>query len=303
MCGILASCRSAETGLSVEGYASRREDPVLVVSNFVSPGYFTTVGMRLQSGRLLEEGDQRGAPGVAVVNQTFVRRYFTGKEPLGRRFGYKVMDQQIVGVVEDARLQNVKDEPEPMAFYPLQQRAVTPRTIEIRTAGDPRQVVDAVRRIILETAPGLPVEGVATLSERVSSNLSRERLLLSLTSAFGALALGLAGFGLFGLLSYAVARSTPDFGIRLALGASQASVLSAVVRDALRLAVAGIVIGLPLAIAGSRLMSALLFGVSSHDGATILTAVVVLVIVAGVAGLLPAWRASRVDPLVALRSE
>ena len=160
-----------------------------------------------------------------------------------------------------------------------------------------------MRRAIVEVEPNVPVESVVTLSERVDNNLSQERLLLSLTSAFGGLAIGLAGFGLFGLLSYAVARRTADFGIRIALGASQSSVLWAVVRESLLLALAGVAIGVPLVMAGSSVMSSMLFGVSPRDSATIVTAVGILVAVAALAGLVPAWRASRVDPLVALRSE
>jgi predicted permease len=303
MCGILVGCRSAEDGLSIEGYQSRPGEQVLVLNNVVSSGYFETVGMRLVSGRLLNERDPQGAQKVAVVNEAFVRRYFAGGEPLGKKFGYKTMDQEIVGVVEDARFLNVKEAPDPTAFFPFDQRPVVPHHVEIRTSGDPGQIANAVRQAIFEVEPNLPVEGVMTLSERVQNNLSQERLLLSLTSAFAALALGLAGFGLFGLLSYAVARRTADLGIRLALGASRGSVLWAVLRESLLLAFAGIAVGLPLVIAGSRLMSGLLFGISPHDGATIVTAVGVLVFVAAVSGLLPAWRASRVDPLSALRFE
>jgi predicted lysophospholipase L1 biosynthesis ABC-type transport system permease subunit len=237
-----------------------------------------------------------------VVNQAFVRRYLSDGQALGRKFGYN-LEHEIVGVVEDARVINVKDEPAPMAFFTIEQRPLPLRSIEIGVTGDPALMTAAVRRAISEAAPNLPIEGVTTLSERVSTNLSQERLLLSLASAFGALALGLAAFGLFGLLSYAVARRSADFGIRLALGAQRRSILLAVLREALLLALAGVVIGLPLVVAGSSVMRSLLFGVSAYDTGTIVTTVAVLAMVAALAGLLPAWRASRVDPLTALRAE
>jgi predicted permease len=298
----MTGCRNAEDGLSVEGYESRPGEQVLVVNNVVTPGYFETVGMRLRAGRVLDDRDRQSSPLVAVVNESFVRRYFGDAQPIGKRFGY-TLNRQIVGIVENARVLNVKEEPEPMAFFSLQQRPSPIRSIEIRATGDPRRLASAVRQAIAETAPDLPIESVATLSERVSNNLSLERLLISLSAAFGALALGLAGLGLFGLLSYAVARRTADFGIRIALGAPQRVVLWGMLRESLLLSFAGVAIGLLLVLAASGPIRAVLYEVNPLDGATIFAATSVLVVVAALAGLLPAWRASRVDPLVALRQE
>jgi putative ABC transport system permease protein len=276
----------------------------VVVNNVVTPGYFEAVGMRLRAGRSLTERDRNGAPRVAVVNEAFMRRYAGGAPPLGRKFGQNAPVNEIVGVVEDARALDVKSESVPMAYFPLQQRTEgTPRSIEIRAEGDPRQIAAAVRKTIGEVESRLPIEGVTTASERVRSNLTQDRLLLSLFSAFGGLALALAGFGLFGLLSYAVARRREEFGIRMALGASPAAVLWTVIRESLLLACAGLAAGLPLVIVGTNLMRGVLFGVSPWDGVTIGVAAALLIAVAAVAGFLPAWRASRVDPLTALRSE
>jgi predicted permease len=301
-CGIMTGCRNAEDGLIVEGYESRPGEQVLVVNNVVTPGYFQTVGMRLLAGRVFDDRDRQNSPLVAVVNESFVRRYFGDAQPIGKRFGSK-LNRQIVGIVENARILNVKEEPEPVAFFPLQQRPSPVRSIEIRSTGDPRHLASAVRQEIGEAAPDLPIENVATLAERVSNNLSLERLLISLSAVFGTLALGLAGLGLFGLLSYAVARRTADFGIRIALGAPQRVVLSGVLRESLLLSFAGVAIGLLLVLAGSGAIRAVLFEVNPLDRATILAAVSVLVADAVLAGLLPAWRASRVDPLAALRLE
>jgi predicted lysophospholipase L1 biosynthesis ABC-type transport system permease subunit len=241
---------------------------------------------------------------VAVVNQTFVRRFFgSGASPVGKRFGFRVMDQEIVGVVEDARVANVKDLPEPMAFFPFLQRGVTPRDIVVRTIGDPARSIGEVRLAIAEVAPALPIEGIVTLSERVRNNLGQERLLLWLTTAFGSLALVLAGVGLFGLLSHVVTRRTAEFGLRMALGAPRGYVLWTVLRESFSLALKGIAIAVPFLVAGSELMKPMLFEVHPRDSWTVAVAFAVLIVVAAVAGLLPAWRASRVDPVVALRSE
>lgn len=299
-CGIMTGCRNAEDGLTVEGYESHPGEQVLVVNNVVTPGYFETAGLRLLAGRAFDDRDGQNSPLVAVVNESFVRRYFGRTQPIGKRFGYK-LDQQIVGIVENARVLNVKEEPEPMAFFPLQQRPSGVHSIDIRSTGDPRHLAAAVRRAIAEVEPELPIVSIATLTERVSNNLSLERLFLSLSSVFGALALGLAGLGLFGLLSYAVARRTAEFGIRIALGAPQPVVLWGVLRESLLLSFVGVAIGLLLVFAGSGPIRAVLFDVNPFDGATILAAISLLVAVAALAGLLPAWRASRVDPLVALR--
>jgi len=266
----------------------------------MAPDYFDVVGMRLRAGRLLNERDQKG---VVVVNEAFLRRYAGGRTLLGRKFGEDVLDKQIVGVVENARVSDVKTEPEPMAYSPLAQAGVAARSIEVRAGGDPGSIAVAVRTAIAEAERRLPIESVTTLSERVDSNLIQDRLLLSLFSAFGMLSLGLAGFGLFGLLSYAVARRREEFGVRMAIGASPSAVLWSVVRESLLLAGIGVALGAPLVIAVAEAMRSLLFGVSPRDGITILAAAGLLLSIAVIAGLLPAWRASRVDPLTALRSE
>jgi hypothetical protein len=258
--------------------------------------------MRFKAGRTFDERDRWGAPSAAIVNETFARRYFSGESALGKRFGSPVPNQVIVGVVEDARVMNVKERPEPMSFFPVAQRPWgLPQSIEIRTAGDPASVATAVREVIADVAPNLPIESITTMPERVSNNLSQERLLLSLTSAFGALALGLASLGLFGLLSYAVTRRNAEFGIRVALGARASSVLWIVMRESLLLALAGLAIGIPLVLAGSRLIEALLFGVDPRDASALGIATVVLMTVTALSGLFPAWRASRADPVAALR--
>ena len=191
----------------------------------------------------------------------------------------------------------------PSVFVPLAQRPVIPRALEVRTSVDPASTMAAVRRAIGSAAPDLPIESIEPVAARVRRGLSQERLVVLLTSGFSVLAIGLAGFGLFGVLSYAVARRTPEFGLRMALGASRSHVLWGVVRDALWLVMCGVLLGLPLVVLGGNLVSALIFGVSPYDALSVVAAVVVLLGIGAACGIVPAVHAARVDPVVALRQE
>ena len=273
--------------------------------NAVSPAYFATMGTPLLAGRGLSEADQAHMPSIAVVNRTFATRYFGDwRHAIGRRFGLSPFTIEIVGVVEDTRaLASLKTAIMPSVFVPLAQRPVFPRELVVRTSGEPATTMAAVRRAISAAAPGLPVESMEPAMMRVQRGLSQDRLMVLLTSGFSALALGLAAFGLFGLQSYAIARRTPEIGLRIALGASQSGVVSSIVQDTLRLVLYGALIGLPLVAIGGRLASGLVFGVSPYDPLTLLAALLVLVLVGVAASAGPARRASRVDPMVALRQE
>jgi predicted permease len=303
MCGLQSNCRAREDGFEIEGYQSRPDEQVVFLINAVSPNYFSTVGMRLVAGRALTDRDLEKTPKVAVVNRTLAAKYFRNGQAIGRRFGSVTTDVEIVGIVEDARQLNVKDAAVPAAFFPLAQRPVPIRHLEVRSNGDPREILASVRAAITRTAPDMPIDSIVPLAERVSVSLSEDRLVVFLTTGFGALALGLAGFGLFGVLSYAVARRASEFGIRMALGASRSRVLWSVVRDALRLVVGGFLLGLPIAFLSGRLVSSLFFGVSPHDWTTFLGATLMLVAVGSISSVLPALRACRVDPVVSLRQE
>jgi predicted permease len=303
MCGIQSGCRSREDGIVVEGYRARADEQVVFTVNIVSPEYFSTTGMRIIAGRPLSDRDVPTGPKVAVVNRTLAMKYFTDGQAVGRHFGDPSPDIEIVGIVDDGRLLSVQDPPVPSVFFPLTQRPVAARDLEVRTTGDPRTVAARVRRAIGEAAPDLPVESVVTMEERIRLGLSQERLIVSLTSGFGTLALGLAGFGLFGLLSYTVARRTSEFGLRMALGASRRSVLWSVVREALWLVLFGCLLGLPAVLASGDLVSKLFVGVSARDWPIMLTVTTILIAGGCVCSAVPALRASRVDPMVALREE
>ena len=302
-CGLLSSCGGREDGLHIEGYDERPNEQVMFLVNSVSPTYFATHGMRLVAGRTFTEQDSDNAPKVAVVNRTLAEKYFRNGQAVGRRYGRATKDIEIVGIVDDARLLTVRDAPIATAYYPMTQRRAVARALEIRSAGDPRAIASSVRAAVSRTAPGIAIESIVPMEERVNVSLRQDRLIMFLAAGFGALALGLAGFGLFGLLSYTVARRSSEFGIRMALGASPSRVQWGVVREALWLVVCGFIVGAPFVMFAGRLASSLFFGVAPGDWVTFTAAAIVLAAVGVACSLLPARRASRIDPLVALRAE
>jgi predicted permease len=302
-CGLANGCVSFMDGINISGYQRRPGEQVLIQSNWVGPRYFTTVGMRIVAGRELDTRDTGHAPKVAVINEAMARRYFANRNPLGERFGYVNANTEIVGVVRDARVTYVRDAAVPMAYYAMEQSKNYSHNIDVRSAGDPAWIATQVRGAVAEVAPSLPIIKVATLSDQISSSVNLERLVVYLTSAFGVLALALACVGLYGVMSYAVSRRTAELGIRMALGAPRRQVLWMVMRESLMLVGLGVAVGLPLVLMASRFLKGMLFGLAPNDSATVLSAILVLVTVAAIAGYLPALRASRIEPLVALRYE
>jgi predicted permease len=304
MCGLMSGCRSNADGLVVEGYQSQPGEQVMVQENRVSPHYFSTVGMRLVSGRDLVAADSAMPVRVAVVNEAMVRLYFKNRDAVGQRFGYdEKPDIEIVGVVQDARVNTVREAVVPMAFYPLTPLPGYVGSLNVRTSRDPHALIPSLRRAITESEPKLPIDRIVTVADQADSTLSQERLISRLTTLLSVLALGLACLGLYGLMSYAVKQRTAELGLRLALGAPRARVLWMVFRESLLLIVAGLAIGLPVVIAASRLVGTILFEVNPNDPATLAVAMTLLLLVGAWAGYLPAWRASNVDPLTALRQE
>lgn len=302
MCGLLSNCRSATGGVHIEGYEPQPGEDVTIQENYVGPKYFETVGMTLVEGRTFEERERTHPETVAVINETAARRYFKGRSPIGRRFGEDTPNIEIVGVVRDARVNTVREAATPMAFYPLEPAIVT-GTLEVRATGDPRGLVESLRKAIAGVDPRLPVDRIVVLADQAGTTLRQERLIARLTTVLGVLALGLACLGLYGVLSYGVKQRTPELGIRFALGASRPAVLWTVLRESLLLVLAGVAIGLPLVLGLSQTVGALLYDVSASNPLTLAVSVVVLLAVGASAGYLPAWRASRVDPLTALRND
>jgi predicted permease len=302
-CGLASGCHSASDGIHIEGYEPSPGEEIRFQENRVSAKYLPTVGMRFVDGRNFDERDRTDTPKVAVVNEALAGRYFAGREAVGKRFGYDKPDTEIIGVVADAHVNSAREPVVPMAFYPLEQVMVFPYSLEVRIGAEPRQAIAAVRAAIAEVAPNLAVERITPLAQQVETTTSPDRIVALLASGFGCLALGLACVGLYGVMSYAVARRTSEIGVRMALGARPGSILGGILRESLTLVCVGLLAGVPLATAGARLLASGLFGVESGDLSTLMAAVFVLTSVVCLAALIPAWRASRVSPMVALRQE
>jgi predicted permease len=303
MCGLMTGCRSAADGLAISGYTAQPGEQVVVQENRVGPRYFSTVGMTLAAGRDFDARDHGSNARIAIVNQAMARKYFKDRDPIGERFGYDTPELEIVGIVRDARVNTVREAAVPMAFYPLDATPSFVGTMHVRASGDPAVTAESLRKALQELEPKLPVTRVVTITELASDTLRQDRLIARLATALGALALGLACLGLYGLMSYAVKQRTAELGIRFALGAPRPRVLWMVFRESLLLMVAGVALSVPLIAGISRLISSMLFEVSPGDPSIVASGVLLLLAVGAASSYLPAWRASRVDPLTALRTE
>jgi predicted permease len=273
----------------------------------VYPNSFATLGMPLLAGRDFTPQDTKQSQRVAIINESMARRLFGSENPLGRRFGppyVAAWEMEIVGVVKDTKYRSLREQSGPIYYIPFYQAGMQGQmTLVVRTAGDPTTAAAAVQREARALDDAMPVFAVETLATQIEASLSQERLVAMLSSTFGLLALSLACIGLYGILSYTVTRRTNEIGIRLALGAQPQDILRLVFRDALWLVLIGIAIGGPAAVAATRLISSQLFGVKVADPLTIALAGLILSAVAALASYLPARRAARVDPIVALRYE
>lgn len=257
-------------------------------------------------GRGFTHRDSATAPKVVVVNEAAVRKYFPNGNPVGRRFGTSVETSgqlEIVGVLHDVKYDSVRDATPPTMYMPYLQRPIGGAVFALRTAGAPAGVMGAVREAARQIDPNLPLTDVSTQIEQVEKRFAQEKLFAQASTLFGGLALLLAAIGLFGLMSYNVSRRTNEIGIRMALGAQRQDVLRLVMGESMILVAIGVVGGVGIAIAAGRFVSTLLFGLPPRDVMSILVAIGVMVLVSALAGYLPARRASRVDPMVALHYE
>ena len=270
----------------------------------VGPDYFATMHIPIVSGRTVSANDMGSSPAVAVVNEAFVRRYLEGKNPLGLRLrggsDENRLDREIIGVVGDARYEGLRESVQPTTYVPASRQRVY---FEVRTGTQPEALIPALRQLVGEMNQDLPVSDLRTQTDTMDRLLFNERLVARLSTLFGALALILACLGLFGLLSYEVARRTQEIGIRTALGAHPGQVMGMVLAQGLALAVSGAAAGILVALGATRFLKSLLYGVPATDGLTFALASGLLIGVAFLACWVPARRATRVDPMVALRSE
>jgi predicted permease len=295
------------------GAAYSREDNIpegqnrQLRNNIVGPDFFAAMGIPLVQGRGLGPQDTKSSQKVAVVTESMVQKFFPTGNPIGKRFGIKGRESseeiEVIGVVKDAKYGNLKESFRPMAFYPYTQLPDVLGNFVVRFSGPPSAVVPQVRETIKQINRNLPVDDVVSLSDHIGRSLVQQKLIARLASFFGLLALLLACVGLYGVMSYGVARRTNEIGIRMALGAQHRSVLWLVLREALVLVVMGLVVGVLASLALTKTASSLLYELKPNDPLTIAMATIVLMMVALGAGYLPARRAARVDPMIALRDE
>ena len=298
--GILTGSRRSKS-LGLPG----SEAMIAVQTETVSAGYFDTVGMSLALGRGFTPEDREGAAPVAVVNEALAGQVFGGAEQaVGKRFRFWDNPRvfEVVGVVRDARINSVRSRAPAAAYLPVAQQPEVLRNLEVRALGDPALLVNQVRRVVQQVHPGVPIQNLRTIESQVGQSLQRERMLAVLSTAVSLLALFLVSVGLYGVISQWAVERTREIGLRMALGATSAGVRWLVLRQALLLVLAGTAVGLPAAVGIAHLMRKLFFEVSPVDPGILGLAALILLALATTAAYLPARRASRLDPMAALRT-
>jgi predicted permease len=292
--------------MNVPGYVPASDADTRAQWSIVGTGFFDTFGLRLIAGRNLTERDIVTAPQVAILNQSMARHFFGNDDPLGKHFESWGVVKEVVGVVNDAKYESPREEGRRMFYLPYRQqlgRLTQNVSFAIRTSGNPDQFESTIRRALNEVDPRLPILRIETVEDQLDALLVPERATATFSLFFGALAALLASIGLYGVMAYNTARRTNEIGIRLALGATRRGVLGMVMKETLGLVACGILLGVPVALAGGRMISAQLFGVQAMDPLTFAAASLLMIGVAALAGFLPARRAAKVDPMAALRHD
>jgi predicted permease len=287
----------------VEGYVPAPDEEMSNERVIVGDGYFETMGIPILEGRAITPEDRANSQRVAVVNETFARRYFNGEDPVGKRVDQGQGWATVVGVAKDGKYQQLNETPAPLAYYSLRQWYAPSFTLHVRTTGRPRALVETLRAAFAATNADLPFLDPRTMTEHMGAATFRQFFGASMLSVFGALALMLVALGLYGVLSYAVTQRTRELAIRVALGASATDVTRLVVRQGMTMTAVGLVVGTGLALAAGRLLQSYLLGASEMDPLTLAVIPLILVVVSLLACLVPARRATKVDPMVALRYE
>ena len=297
---------SDSSSIEIAGREPKQGQDHSVNNNFIGPGYFATMGIPLLTGRDFNQQDSAAAPRVAIANETMARSFFGDDNPLGQRvlFSRDKTTITIVGVVRDSKYASLRETPKPVLYFPYTQHPTAPKmTFYARTVRDPASMARSLQQQVHQMDASLPVFEVHTMEQQIDESIFTDRLVAALSTAFGALATILAAVGLYGVIAYMVALRTREIGIRMALGADRRRILHIVMREVALLAAIGIIIALAAGLAVGRIIGSQLFGVSGHDPAVFIAATTALALVAALAGYIPALRATRVDPLVALRYE
>jgi predicted permease len=323
--GVEAASLSSHTLVSNSAWiilAARTDEPVLDPASAEAPAFrashrawrlaidsdfFKTMGIRVDRGRTFDDRDNATSQRVAVINQALARQLFTTDDVVGKRFRTESMAGaptfEIVGLCTDALYTSLRDSKPPTMYVAYRQHGAGSMTFEVRTAGDPSAFVSTAREIIRSVDRNVPMFRVLSQEQQIAASVSRERLLAKLATWLGAVALTLSAIGLYALLAYMVTLRTGEIGIRMALGAGRGDVRWMIVRQSLLVAFCGVALGVAASAAGTNLLTTLLFNVQPRDSVTLTLAAAIILIVTAIAGYIPAQRASRVDPLTALRAE
>jgi predicted permease len=293
-----------QRSIHVEGFDTTPQG-TLVVTNFVGPRYFETLGQRILNGRDFGVSDTPSAQAVAVVNEALAKRFWPGQNAIGKKLSFTVdpTARVVVGVVSDAKMFSLTDDSSACVYVPLLQTFMPQVSLLVKTSGDPLRVLSGMRTELQRLDRSVPIGASLTLTEIINRSLWAQRLIAGLLAAFGVLALMLAAVGVYGLTSYSVSQKTNEIGIRMALGAKPADVVRNIVSQGMLLVVPGLIIGSALSLIAGRLASSLLFGITSAHLPAYLLAALILTTVALLACYMPARRATKVDPLLALRHE
>jgi predicted permease len=296
------------SSVAVEGFKAGPDTDTHANYNEIGPGYFRTMGIRLLAGREVTRSDNPGGPKVAVVNEAFARKFNLGTNPVGKRMGTggpnDKLDTEIVGLVKNAKYSEVKDQIPPLFFRPYRQNErVGSMTFYVRTSGAPEQIIQTIQRLVASVDSNLPVENLRTMEQQVRDNVFLDRMISTMSAGFAVLATLLAAVGLYGVLAYTVAQRTREIGLRMALGAAPNRVRAMVLRQVGMMTLIGGVVGLAGAVWAGRAAKSLLYQMEGYDPLVLAGSVVLLALVALGAGFIPAHRASRIDPMLALRYE
>jgi len=294
---------TSSSSFTVEGYIPAKNEEMLAYTHVLGPDYFHTMNTPLVAGREFTPEDTDRTQNVVVVNQTFAKRYFSKSNPIGQRIRRATDWLVVVGVAKDSKFQSLDEPAAPAVYFPVAQSFASEVNFVIRTSGDPMALVRPVEAAIHSFDPALPLYGMRPLEASIGVAFFAQRLGGSLLAFFGLLSMGLAAVGIYAVLAYSVTQRAREMGIRIALGASRAGVLRLVLGQGLKLAGVGLAVGLALAIAVTRLMRSLLFGVSATDVPTIAGVSALLLLVICAASLLPARKATQIDPIVAMRRQ